>query len=63
MVADPELRFAAALRLPTFEIGGLTLYKRVTLVVFDGAVARVFYAVFRPDRTAAEVGAYLSTRA
>jgi hypothetical protein len=28
VIADPDARLAAALGLPTFEIGGLTLYKR-----------------------------------
>ena len=31
VIADPELRLRDALGLPTFEFGGLTLYKRVTL--------------------------------
>src|SRR5947208_693698 len=33
VVADPELRLGQALRLPTFEVEGVTLYKRITLVV------------------------------
>jgi peroxiredoxin len=47
------------LRLPTFRGGGLTLYKRVTLVVEDGLITRVFYPVFPPDRNSDDVIKYL----
>jgi len=59
VIADPELKLAAALRLPTFEFEGMMLYKRVTLVVEACAVAKVFYPVFPPDENAAEVVAWL----
>ena len=62
VVADPERRLGAALGLPTFEFEGATLYKRVTMVVEGGEIARVFYPVFPPDRNAAEVVAWLSER-
>ena len=59
MLADPDLTLAAALRLPTFEFEGVTLYKRHTLVVRDGAVEQVFYPVFPPDGHAEEVLGWL----
>jgi peroxiredoxin len=59
VLADPELKLGAALRLPTFEFAGMTLYKRITLVVEACAVAKVFYPVFPPDGNAAEVVAWL----
>ena len=62
VIADPERRLGAALGLPTFEIGGLTLYKRLTLVAEGARVARVFYPVFPPDRNAGDVLAYLRPR-
>jgi len=62
VVADPERKLGAALGLPTFEFDGLTLYKRVTLVVEACAVANVFYPVFPPDLNAAEVVAWLRSR-
>jgi peroxiredoxin len=60
LIADPELRLADDLRLPTFEAGGLTLYKRLTFVARDGVIEKVFYPVFPPDRNASEVLAWLS---
>ncbi|HEU4703002.1 MAG TPA: peroxiredoxin [Conexibacter sp.] len=62
LLSDPRLRLAEALRLPTFEAGGMRLYKRITLVVEDGAIVKVFYPVFPPDRNAAEVLAWLHER-
>jgi peroxiredoxin len=62
VIADPELRLGAALRLPTFDFEGMTLYKRITLVVEGCAVAKVFYPVFPPDKNAEEVVAWLRSR-
>src|SRR6185312_9252496 len=59
LLSDPTLRLAAALRLPTFEAGALRLYKRITLIVRDGTIAKVFYPVFPPDRDAAQVLGWL----
>lgn len=62
VVADPELRLARALRLPTFTFEGVELYRRVTLVLEAVYVAKVFYPVFPPDRNAAEVVDWLRER-
>ncbi len=62
VIADPELKLGAALRLPTFEFDGATLYRRVTLVAEACAIAKVFYPVFPPDRNAADVVAWLECR-
>jgi peroxiredoxin len=62
LVSDERLEFARALRLPTFEAGGMTLLKRLTLVVDDGTITQVFYPVFPPDRSAEVVLAWLETR-
>jgi len=47
------------LRLPTFTVEDLTLYKRVTLIADEARISRVFYPVFPPDRNASEVIDYL----
>jgi peroxiredoxin len=59
VAADPELRLADALRLPTFEFDGRRLYKRLSLVAERGRIVKVFYPVFPPDENAAEVVAWL----
>jgi peroxiredoxin len=62
VLADPGLRLRDALALPTFEAGGETLYRRVTLVAEDARIAKVFYPVFPPDRNAADVVEWLEAR-
>jgi peroxiredoxin len=41
----------------------MTLVKRVTLVIDDGEIQKVFYPVFPPGRNAEEVIGWLSDRA
>jgi peroxiredoxin len=62
VVSDPERRLGSALDLPTFEIAGLTLYKRCTLVAEDARIAKVFYPVFPPDENAGDVLRWLQNR-
>lgn len=63
VIADPQQLLARALDLPTFDVDGLTLYKRVTMVAESREIVKVFYPVFPPDRNAAEVVAWLRERA
>jgi len=60
LLSDAELALTRALRLPTFEVEGMTLIKRLTLVIDAGRITKVFYPVFPPDRNAAEVLDWLS---
>ena len=59
VIADPELRAAQSLDLPTFQIAGHTLYRRLALIAELGRVTKVFYPVFPPDQNAADVVAHL----
>jgi len=62
LLSDPHLRLAADLGLPTFEAGGLLLYKRLTLVADAGQIVKAFYPVFPPDLHPAEVLGWLQQR-
>jgi peroxiredoxin len=62
ILSDEDLALARAMRLPTFEADGMTLLKRLTLVIRDGTIEHVFYPVFPPDRNADEVLAWLAAR-
>jgi peroxiredoxin len=53
LLNDSELRLAADPGLPTFEAGGLTLYKRLTLIAREGVIDEVIYPVFPPGSDAA----------
>ena len=62
VIADPDRELGAAIGLPTFEIDGHVLYKRLALVAEDGRIAKVFYPVFPPDENAADVLEWLRRR-
>jgi peroxiredoxin len=60
VLSDPALRLADALRLPTFAVAGMRLYRRLTLVAIERRIVKVFYPVFPPDRNASEVLSWLA---
>lgn len=59
LLSDADLCLSRALGLPLFTAGGMTLIRRVTLIVRDGRIVKVFYPVFPPDRNADEVLGWL----
>ncbi len=59
ILSDAELKLTRAMRLPTFEVDGMVLTRRMALVIDGGVVTKVFYPVFPPDRSAQEVVAWL----
>src|SRR5580698_10394065 len=59
ILSDAALKFAGALNLPTFSAAGMTLLKRMALVIDDGTIAKAFYPVFPPNKNAEEVIAWL----
>ncbi|EMC98733.1 hypothetical protein BAUCODRAFT_379125 [Baudoinia panamericana UAMH 10762] len=62
LLSDEKLELAEALGLPVFEWEGKRLIKRLSMAVEDGKVMKVFYPVFPPDRSAAEVVEWLKVR-
>jgi peroxiredoxin len=63
ILSDEDLALTQAMRLPTFEVAGMTLLKRMAWVIDDGIMTKVFYPVFPPDQNAAEVVAWLQESA
>lgn len=59
LLSDHTLQLRDQLRLPTFSILGITLYKRLTMIVDNGQIEKVFYPVFPPDRNADDVITWL----
>ncbi len=55
LLSDERLALSETLRLPTFEVEGRQLIRRLTLITRDGVIERVFYPVFPPDRNAQDV--------
>ena len=59
VLSDEKLALTRALKLPTMQVAGLTLIKRLALIVDNGRITHVFYPVFPPDRNAGDVLAWL----
>jgi len=59
LLNDEKLALAHALKLPTFEYAGKRLIKRLTIIVTDGIIRKVFYPVFPPNDNASEVISWL----
>jgi peroxiredoxin (alkyl hydroperoxide reductase subunit C) len=55
VLSDEALQLTRALNLPTMSVAGLTLIKRLALVIDDARITHVFYPVFPPDRNAGDV--------
>ena len=55
ILSDAEYKLCDALRLPTFEVQGVRLLKRLTLIIRDGRIEHIFYPVFPSNENAAEV--------
>lgn len=52
LLSDHSLLLASALNLPTFQAGGMTLLKRLTMIVEAGVIKHVFYPVYPPEKNA-----------
>jgi peroxiredoxin len=59
VLSDGKLELTKAMRLPTMDVAGQTLIKRLALVIDDARITKVFYPVFPPDRNAGDVLAWL----
>lgn len=62
VLSDEALQFQQALALPTFEVAGMTLLKRVTMIVDQGVIEAVHYPIFPSNSDAAWVIAHLQNR-
>jgi peroxiredoxin len=59
VLSDAQYQFQKALNLPTFDVAGMTLLKRVTLIAQNGVIEAVHYPIFPSDSDAAWVLNYL----
>ncbi len=63
LLSDDDLEFGGALDLPGLRVEGQDLHKRLTMIIRDGVIAKVFYPVFPPDKDAENVIAWLRDNA
>ena len=62
ILSDEAFELCDFLRLPTFEVAGERLLKRLTLIVREGRIEHVFYPVFPPNESADEVLRWLKQK-
>jgi len=62
ILSDADFKLTRALNLPTFSVDGMTLIKRMAWVIDESVMVKVFYPVFPPDKSAAEVLDWLEAR-
>lgn len=55
LVSDSDLEFQDKLNIPTFQFEDKRLYKRLTLIVKESKIIKVFYPVFPPDKHIFEI--------
>jgi peroxiredoxin len=49
VLSDAGFVLQKALNLPTFDTSGMTLLKRLTMIVVDGVIQAVHYPIFPSD--------------
>ena len=52
VLSDANFKFCEALRLPTFDVDGMRLIKRVTMIADKGKIISIHYPVFPSDADA-----------
>ncbi len=55
LVSDRDLEFQETLSIPTFQFEGKMMYKRLTLIVLESRIVKVFYPIFPPDKHIFEI--------
>ena len=55
LVSDSKLQFQKRLNIPTFNVEEKKMYKRLTLIVKDSKIIKVFYPIFPPDKHIFEI--------
>jgi len=62
LLSDHSFFLKEALSLPTFTVEEIQRYKRVTLIIKDAVINKVFYPVFPPDQNADDVLDWLNQK-
>ncbi len=61
VLSDEKLELTRALKLPSMDVAGLTMIKRLAMIIDNAKITHVFYPVFPPDRNAGDVLEWLQT--
>ena len=61
LVSDSKLEFQKRLNIPMFNVEDKKMYKRLTLIVKDSKIIKVFYPIFPPDKHIFEILKWLES--
>jgi len=61
LISDSKLQFQEKLNIPIFHVENRKLYKRLTLIVKNSKIVKVFYPVFPPDKHIFEILKWFET--
>ena len=61
LLSDANLKLSDALQLPTMNVDGMTLLKRLTMIIRKGTIIKWFYPVFPPDESAVQTLDWLNS--
>lgn len=61
LISDSSLKFQEKIQIPTFHVENKTMYKRLTLIVKNSKIVKVFYPVFPPDKHIFEIIEWFET--
>ena len=62
VLSDADFALCNALKLPTFDVEGMRLVRRLTIVIRNSRIEQVFYPVFPPNESADQVLTWLKGR-
>ena len=61
LLSDKEMKFQKNLNIPTFQLEDKKFYKRITLILKQSEIIKVFYPVFPPDKHIFDILRWLNT--
>jgi len=61
LISDNNLKFQEKLSIPTFNVENKTMYKRLTLIIRQSKIIKVFYPIFPPDKHIFEILEWLES--
>ncbi len=62
LLSDNKLKLKTLLNIPTFTVDAMELYQRITFIIQDGMIKKVFFPVFPADKNAKNVLSWLQAQ-
>ncbi len=63
VLSDSDLKLKQELNIPVFQVENTVMYKRLTLIIKNSKIVKVFYPIFPPDKHIFEILDWLQVNA